>query len=89
MWQGKQCKDMPERPFLAFVEEHGRCTWFGDQFPNSVTRVTPGAPAKLVLAKMRQMIKKGLLDGCACGCRGDFTLTEKGRAMLHALMTHG
>lgn len=32
----------------------------------------PGVPEKLVLAKASKMIRRGRLDGCACGCRGDF-----------------
>lgn len=31
-------------------------------------------PPKVVLAKLRSMIKRGILRGCACGCRGDFEL---------------
>lgn len=31
-------------------------------------------PEKVVLAKLRSLIKRGLLAGCACGCRGDFEL---------------
>lgn len=27
---------------------------------------------KVVQAKLRQMVNKGRLKGCACGCRGDF-----------------
>jgi hypothetical protein len=29
-------------------------------------------PHKVVLAKLRSMVKRKLLDGCDCGCRGDF-----------------
>lgn len=36
-------------------------------------------PSKLILAKARKLMRKGLLDGCDCGCRGDFVLTERGR----------
>lgn len=32
----------------------------------------PNMPAKLVLSKAKNLIRKGLLDGCDCGCRGDF-----------------
>lgn len=32
----------------------------------------PQMPAKLVLSKARNLIRKKLLDGCGCGCRGDF-----------------
>ena len=31
-------------------------------------------PAKVVLAKARRLMARGLLDGCDCGCRGDFTI---------------
>lgn len=29
-------------------------------------------PWKVVNAKCASMIRRGLLDGCTCGCRGDF-----------------
>lgn len=32
----------------------------------------PAAPAKVVLAKAKRLILRGVLDGCFCGCRGDF-----------------
>ncbi len=38
----------------------------------------PDIPRKLFLAKMRGLIGKGLLDGCGCGCRGDFEMTSAG-----------
>lgn len=30
------------------------------------------APEKVIRAKAAKLIRRGLLDGCACGCRGDF-----------------
>lgn len=39
---------------------------------------------KVVLAKARRLIRRGLLSGCYCGCRGDLSLTDAGRAMLDA-----
>lgn len=39
-------------------------------------------PSALVLAKATRLIGRHLLDGCPCGCRGDFELTEAGKAML-------
>lgn len=63
-------------------------TWFnyGDEIPtNSVMRAMPeGTPEKVVLAKMRRLIERELVDGCPCGCRGDFELTDKGREMIGA-----
>jgi hypothetical protein len=44
----------------------------------------PQVPERLLLAKLRQLIKNGLIDGCACGCRGDLELTDKGYAFLEA-----
>lgn len=81
-----QCKDIPELPILEFLAKFPRfhtANWFGDNFEESVTHAMPkGINDKLALAKMRQMIKKGLVDGCGCGCRGDFEITEKGREVL-------
>jgi len=45
---------------------------------------SPTLPFNLVKAKMRKLIKRGLVNGCACGCRGDFILTEKGNMELES-----
>lgn len=36
-------------------------------------------PRRLLLAKLGHMERRGLIDGCTCGCRGDFRVLEKGR----------
>ena len=68
---------------------HSQATWFwsddasGYRPENSVVRAMPvGVTGKLALAKMKAMVKKGLVDGCPCGCRGDFEITDKGRGMI-------
>lgn len=33
-------------------------------------------PAKVVLAKARKLIRRRLLDGCECGCRGDWRVVR-------------
>lgn len=33
-------------------------------------------PWKVTLAKARKLIRRGVLGGCACGCRGDWTVTN-------------
>lgn len=38
-------------------------------------------PPKVVRAKLASMIRRGLMNGCACGCRGDYYPTEKGRTI--------
>lgn len=42
----------------------------------------PDAPTKVLLAKLRRMAKRGLVDGCGCGCRGDWRITDKGQRVL-------
>lgn len=37
----------------------------------------PGTPEKLQLGKMRMMIRRGVVGGSPCGCRGDFVITKK------------
>ena len=82
-----QCKDIPDLPILEFLATHGLpgmawCNWcFGDE--NDVHQAMPsGIPDKLVLAKMRVLMTRGLVSGCPCGCRGDFALTKEGERFL-------
>ena len=42
----------------------------------------PGVPEKVLMAKLDALVRRGLIDGCTCGCRGDFFLLPAGRAML-------
>ena len=86
-----QCKHIPNKPILEHIATHGGigCTWYKlDDGPMSVAHrsvihaMPKGIDAKLVLAKMRQLIKGKLVDGCGCGCRGDFELTDKGRLCI-------
>jgi hypothetical protein len=91
--QCKDIPDLPvlvfltQLPFLAVaigdkpVQRWGTWVW-GDDFKpdNSVIHAMPaGTPPKLALAKMKSLIKRGLVDGCGCGCRGDFEITGRGR----------
>ena len=81
-----QCKDIPEKPILELMEKFTPrwCFLYWPDAENCVLHAMPkGVHRHLVQAKMAQMIKKGLVSGCACGCRGDFTITEKGRKTLY------
>lgn len=42
----------------------------------------PMFPYKVVHAKARKLLKRRLLTGCGCGCRGDWELTESGIELL-------
>jgi hypothetical protein len=49
-----------------------------DRGPASV----PGVPYRVVLAKARRLIARGMVVGCWCGCDGDFELTAAGAAAV-------
>lgn len=54
-------------------------------YPEAVGEFTteyPNMPQEVVLSKARELMRRGLLNGCLDGCRGDFTLTQKGRGTL-------
>lgn len=87
-----QCKDIPDEPILAFLAENTHeFKWathlkgFG-LMPSVANAMPEGTPEKLRRAKMGQLIKRGLVDGCTCGCRGDFYITEKGKSTLKTTM---
>ena len=47
---------------------------------SDICNLYPSIPPKVILAKLRTLEKRGLIDGCACGCRGDFKVIEKDKA---------
>lgn len=87
-----QCKDIDDLPILEFISLFGRNDKGSptmDKLPaiigggssdlRCVSRAMPGVTSwKLAHAKMIMLHRRGLIDGCTCGCRGDFELTEKG-----------
>lgn len=40
-------------------------------------------------SKLRRMIRRGLAEGCTCGCRGDIYLTPKGEELLRGEFDEG
>lgn len=89
-----KCKDIPDRPILEFLAvQDSWASWinpteFGDAIddptwmPYVGRAMPPGVPAKLRIAKMAKLIRRGLVDGCDCGCRGDYELSEQGEKFL-------
>lgn len=79
-----QCKDIDEISILMFLHIHEGewCNWFEDSDKSVINIMPKNTPPKLALAKMRKMVRKGLVSGCYCGCRGDFEITKKGRDLL-------
>lgn len=80
-----QCKDIPTKPILEFLATKDRWCTHGDGYSMpTVQDVMPaGTPRKLQLAKMSSLLKKDLVEGCDCGCRGDWQITFKGLAKLY------
>ena len=59
------------------------CTWGTSYYMPSVSQVFPiGTSAKVQLRFMQTLQRKNLVSGCDCGCRGDYTVTEKGLDFL-------
>jgi hypothetical protein len=71
---------------LAFLEALLSTSGPSGRMGYWVNRTTLGKklafPEKVILAKARRLMKRGYIDGCDCGCRGDFTLLEKGREYM-------
>lgn len=70
-----QAKDITDDAVLAAIRSEelrrGASRWdIGMELVLHVGEV----PEKVVLAKLRSMEKRGLVDGCLCGCRGDFEI---------------
>lgn len=60
-----------------------------DNFPHwaftwNLDYLMPMFPSEVILAKASALIRRGLLTGCDCGCRGDFELTEAGRSAIRS-----
>ena len=64
-----QAKDISTDEFLSAMYDT-RNRW-GSSMLWDVTAVL-GMPEPVVRAKARRLIKADTIDGCACGCRGDF-----------------
>lgn len=66
---------------LGHREPHGVWgTWFSG-FDNSVLNAMPVGTTEIrARAFMRVLSTLNLVEGCHCGCRGDYELTNKGTA---------
>lgn len=90
-----QCKDISTLTILEFLKsllvDDGRstlqpkATWGESHSMPTVNAAIPDSIPKdrnLILAKMQNLIHRGLVEGCDCGCRGDYVITDKGLAYL-------
>ena len=88
-----QAKDIGDVDILRVINEldtEWRVKIPGDSIANQfggantwdVEARFPAFPERVVRSKLTALVKRGLADGCPCGCRGDFYVTLKGRELL-------
>ena len=75
--------DIPENVIFDVIEKRkyrnlGAGRW---EFESAL----PQFPPKVILAKLRQMLKKNAIVGCGCGCRGDFLFSEQTKKAAHPM----
>jgi hypothetical protein len=78
-----QAKHIKDRDFIRLtLEAERRTAGLGASWTRPEDYATLMMPEKVVLAKARALLKRGLIAGCGCGCRGDFRVTPAGWAAL-------
>jgi hypothetical protein len=65
--------DITDARIYELVRAGGEC---GQQLAR-IEEALREFPSKVVRAKLGRMIEKGRLQGCACGCRGDFKVVTE------------
>lgn len=75
-----QTKDIDKLSVLLFLSElSGKWATLHPGYSHSVCNaMPPETPPKLIKSVMGNLVNRGYVDGCTCGCRGDFVLTDKG-----------
>lgn len=74
-----QCKDIPDQLVLDAVtdREPGWCTQTTGRIWDAIEEQLGPVPWNLLLAKLRRLVARGLIEGCPCGCSGGFTILGK------------
>jgi hypothetical protein len=78
-----QCKDLRDVDMLLFILSTSslKQMWVNTWDYEGLLKYSE-IPPKVFNAKLRRLIERGLLSGCACGCRGDFEVTPEGKQWL-------
>lgn len=91
MKNGKiQAKDIDDRRVLTIISDLMAAEYRERPRPDEylwtmvwdIEKRLPDVPGKVLAAKLEALVRRGLIDGCTCGCRGDFFLLPAGRAFL-------
>ena len=69
MKPGPQAKDVPEAEVLRLVAAKVTTLW-------GLQKALSELPPKVVQAKLRAMVARKVLHGCACGCSGGFSIRQ-------------
>lgn len=84
-----QVKHIPDKAIIDLVDRlwnapradvgGGRISFF---YPNGaslfdICKQWDSIPPKVILAKLKKLVDRNYIDGCACGCRGDFTVIHE------------
>lgn len=70
-----QAKNLPDELLIRIIQQFSDETGVGT-FLGVIQFELEPVPPKVVLAKLKSMVKRGILTGCTCGCRGDFTVKK-------------
>ena len=81
-----KANDIPEKEILEVIERLGDVSllrynhnWtFSWDICDSLNKY----PQKVVMAKLAALVRRGVLSGCTCGCRGDFYIIDISKARL-------
>lgn len=76
-----QAKDIPTQRIIEVIKEqygvYGGCN--NDLQTSSLWDIQGALaefPPRVVLAKLSSLLKRKMIAGCDCGCRGDFEVIE-------------
>jgi len=77
-----QAKHISDEDFLVAIREdcRRRSLEWGFESTMGITWLIAeilGVPTKVANAKAKSLIKRGIITGCTCGCRGDLEIVIK------------
>jgi DNA-binding HxlR family transcriptional regulator len=67
-----QAKDLEVGTVLEALRKT-RQPW-GLSMLRDIQNALSNVPEKVILAKLKSLKRRGIINGCACGCRGDFSI---------------
>lgn len=84
-----QAKDIPEKALIDLIDRlyniprlsgyvgEIRVTYSAGAYLSDILKFWDNIPPKVILAKLRKLEERGKIDGCACGCIGNFTVVHE------------